>query len=888
MSIEPGAKLGPYEIIAPAGAGGMGEVFKARDTRLDRTVAIKVLGAGSAMNEDLRARFEREAKIISSLNHSHICTLYDIGNEEGRDYLVMEFLEGETLAERLKKGPLPVAEALSIASEVSDALDKAHRQGLIHRDLKPGNVMLTSEGAKLLDFGLAKSQLAGGPIAGVSAITQTTPLTGAGTIMGTMQYMAPELLDGSEADARSDIFAFGVMLYETITGQRAFEAKSQASLIAAIIERTPPPVSHIMPMVPPMLDRIVSKCMDKDPDKRWQSVRDLSDEIRWVAQAGSMAGIPAPLAAKRKLKFTVARTVGAVAILALLAVSYLYYQAANVSVPVLKSFILTDDGVRMSDWANGDVQISPDGTRLVYVARDSSASEASLWVKGMNSLAAQPLKGTEGANLPFWSPDGQYIAFFAGLKLKKVLATGGPVLTICNVSNGRPGVWNTDGTILFTPDHRGPLFTVAAAGGEPTQLTVLDSTENDFTHRYPCFLPDQDHFLFFNRKESGDGGERDAICYSSLSDPTVHHLFYAKSNVAYVDGYILFMRDDILMAQEFDHSGLTLIGDARPLAESVSFSKAFSRGIFSVSQTDELVYRYGQVQSGATLQILDETGQVIDTIGETEPQATFSLSHDGRLAAVEIEDEQATGSDIWIYDLNRNIKRRFTFDKNNDVMPSFTPNDSQIVFTSTRDDSIGIYIKDVYGNSSPRLLVQDSDRQAVWGWTSDMKYMLYSTSSPTTFFDIKIYSTEPGFSDSIYLQTEFIEGATAVSPNDKWVTYSSNESGGFELYVSTFPRHTTKWQISTNGGLFGQWSEDGKRIYFLDKDEMLCRVPVSYTDNNFQVGSIEKLFKVGSVEAYGFGLFADEKRFLVSRGREDNSIDKIVLVHNWVEQLEQK
>lgn len=885
MTIEPGAKLGPYEIIEPAGVGGMGEVFKARDTRLERTVAIKVLPAGSAMNEDLRARFEREAKIISSLNHPHICTLYDIGNEAGRDYLVMEFIEGETLSERLKKGAIPTNEVLSIASEISDALDKAHRQGLIHRDLKPGNVMLTREGAKLLDFGLAKSQFGGGAISGVSAITQTTPLTGAGTIMGTMQYMAPELLDGSVADARSDIFAFGVMLYEMLTGQRAFEAKSQASLIAAIIERTPPPVSHIMPMVPPMLDRIVSKCMDKDPDKRWQSVRDLSDEIRWVAQAGSMAGVPAPLAAKRKLRFTVARAIGAVAIVAFLSVSYLYYQAAHRPQPLLTTMILPDESAKLSDWANGSVLLSPDGTKLVYVASDTSGGDNRLWVRALNSLAAQPLKGTERAYFPFWSPDGEYIAFFSQTKLKKVLATGGPVLTICDVENGRTGCWNKDDIIVYAPNFKGPLYSVPAAGGEPTQLTTLDSANHDYTHRYPFFLPDQDHFLMFDRTESDDGGERDAICYSSLSDPTVHRLFYAKSNAEYADGNILFMRDDILMAQPFDPSSLTLEGNARPLAENVSYNNPFTRGVFSVSQTGHLLYRLGQVNNGATLQIWSDNFNKVDTIGQQELQKTFCLSHDNLTAAVEIDDEQATGSDIWLYDLRRKIKRRFTFGKESEFLPIFTPNDSQIVYGSNNGDTIGIYLKDVYGTSQPELLIATDTRVAPWDWSPDGKYLTYSTFSAGTAFDIFVWTRDPGFTDTVYLQTEFIEGAASVSPDGHWLAYSSNESGEFELYVSTFPKFSSKWQVSTKGGAWAKWTPDGKRLYFIDKDGILCRAEVSYTSNDFQVGSIETLTKIGETEALGFGLYQDESAILISAGEEDKKIDKMVHVFNWIEKL---
>ena len=885
MALDTGLKLGPYEIISAAGAGGMGEVYRATDTRLDRTVAIKILPQTMAVNADLKSRFEREAKAISSLNHPNICTLHDIGNHQGIDYLVMEFLEGETLGQRLQKGPMGIDDILSVAIEICDALEKAHRQGLIHRDLKPGNVMLTKEGAKLMDFGLAKIQM-GTTSAQESQFTQTTPLTGTGTILGTLQYMAPEQLEGEEADARSDIFAFGAILYEMITGMRAFDGKSQATLIAGIIGQEPVSISEIKPMVPPGLDRLVKKCMAKQPEKRWQSAIDLADELRWISRSGSQAGIPAPLAARRKFKFNLARVVGAVAISAVVALGYLYYTEITKPLPVVKSTLLPDMGSELNDFAGGSLCVSPNGKMLTFVAVDSSDNVPRLWVRSLNTLTSLPLKGTDNASFPFWSPDSEYLAFFADGKLKKVLATGGPVLTVCDAISGRPGDWNKDDVIIFTPEYQGPLYTVPAAGGEPVQLTSLDSTNNDFTHRYATFLPDGDHFLFFNRTEANAGGERDAICVGSLSDTTVNHLIFAKSNVAYAGGHILFMRESILMAQPFDPGGLELQGNARPIAEDVSFNDDFSRGVFSVSQNGQLIYRKGEVRTGSILRMYYDDFNLIDTIGEAEDQNSFALSNDNNFVAVEVEESQTTtGSDIWIYDLTRKIKRRFTFGSDSEGFPLWSPDDSQIVFVSDSQSNVGLYLKNTYGTEPARLLVEGTTRMIPWSWTPDGKYIVYSKFTPGNAMDMFIYSFDESFTDTVYLATEFMEGGTRVSPDGRWIAYSSNESGKWEVYVSTFPKHTVKWQVSLKGGGLPKWSPDGRRLYFGDLDEMVNVAEVDGRGETFRVGKVTPLFKMNQTNLPGFEVFNDEKRIIASEIEQDLGFDQMIHVLNWPEEL---
>ena len=486
MAISPGTKLGPYEVLAPLGAGGMGEVYRARDTRLDRTVAIKILPQQLAATAEMRQRFEREARAVSSLNHPHICALYDIGDQDGTEYLVMEYLEGETLARRLEKGPLPLADLLRYAIEIADALDRAHRQGIVHRDLKPGNIMLTKAGAKLLDFGLAKpggAMVLSGETMTVSPAGSRT-LTAEGTIVGTVQYMSPEQLEGKEADARSDIFSFGALLYEMATGKRAFEGKSHASLIAAILEREPAPISQVQPMTPPGLERLVKTCLAKEPEERYQSAHDLKLQLGWIGEAGSQAGVPAPVVSGRKRRLQLAWGVAAVALaaVALLGSALAVRRQSDaplhveVSPPDKVDFDATGD-------FGGPPALSPQGDRIVFSAHGPNSPKA-LWVRPLDSFAAQRLEGSDGAMHPFWSPDGRYIGFFAGGKLNKILATGGPVVSLADALDPRGGSWCSTDVILFAPSYQGGLMQVSAGGGQAIPATTVDAAKHT-THRWP-------------------------------------------------------------------------------------------------------------------------------------------------------------------------------------------------------------------------------------------------------------------------------------------------------------------------------------------------------------------------------------------------------------------
>jgi predicted Ser/Thr protein kinase len=563
MSLQTGTTIGAYEIQGLLGSGGMGEVYRARDTRLDRTVAIKVLQGHLTLDEDVRQRFDREARIISSLNHPHICTLYDVGHQDGMDYLVMEFLEGESLAERLTKGALPLPEVLKISVEIADALDRAHRQGLLHRDLKPGNIMLTKSGAKLLDFGLARAVPPSRSMSDLSSPTMSRPITAEGTIVGTFQYMAPEVLEGKEADARSDIFSFGAVVYEMATGRRAFEGKSQASLIASILKEAPQPLSTLAPLSPPSLDRAVMRCLEKDPEDRWQTVRDLLLDLKWAGEGGSRAGIAAPVAARRKsrerLAWSLAGAGGlAAGLLALLAISW-----APKPPPEIRFFIPTSPEII----GMGTPKVSPDGRYIAYNAADSSGVTR-LWIRPMGSLTAQPLSGTENSQRPFWSPDSRYLGFMAEAKLKKIAVAGGPPQTICDSGSQGDGSWSKDGTILFDNTASDSLRRVPSAGGVPAPASWVDRTRGETGNAWPQFLPDGRHFLFLGLTARP---ESTALKVGDLNSHTSRILAVGNfSRMDFVPGYILYVKDRALLAQPFDAGGLKFNGEPFPVVDDVA------------------------------------------------------------------------------------------------------------------------------------------------------------------------------------------------------------------------------------------------------------------------------------------------------------------------------
>ncbi len=933
-------RLGPYEIVAPLGQGGMGEVYKARDTRLDRTVAIKVLPAALAADPQFRERFDREARAIAALNHPHICTLYDIGeapnpqsqipNPEKVQFLVMEYLEGETLARRLENGPLPLDQALTMAIQIADALATAHGVGITHRDLKPGNVMLTKSGAKLLDFGLAKTTggaqgvgrvlgTAGEPSpkdpAYVPTVLPTTPpnLTAEGTILGTFQYMAPEQLEGKDADARTDIFAFGAVVYEMVTGRKAFEGKSQASLISAIMSSDPPPMASLQPLAPVSLNRVVKKCLAKEPEKRWQSASDLHDELKWIADAGSQAAAGAPgtqlatgattstrsrLGTRERLGWVLLSI--ALALMALGAGAQNYFRRPTtnnsrvefaVSAPEKTTFA----GAGFAAYIPSP-SVSPDGHRLAFVVVGPSGTP-SLWVRALDSSNAQALPGTEGASYPFWSPNGRFIGFFAQGKLKKIDLSGGAPQTLCDVGGGggRAGVegggtWNRDDVIAFAPSIVSPLFRVSATGGQPTALTALDSSRQETAHLWPYFLPDGRHFLYLVRSAmQGTSG----IFVGSIDAKETKRLVSADSAAVYApQGYLLFLTGTDLMAQPFNADRLETTGAPVRVAEGIQFNLVVNNyGAFSVSQNDTLVYRTGPGAPESQLVWLDRMGKQLGQVGAQATLLVPSLSPDESKVAVTI------ANDVWVLDVVRNTSSRLTFD-GTAVIPIWSPDGGHILYRSQRASPGDLYQKLSTGTGTEEALSKSNTQKSPTDWSLDGRFIVYETQDPKTNVDIWALPTsgdrpstssgrpEPaeGRKPFPLLQTESNEQQARISPDGRWIAYTSDETGKPEIYVQSFPAAGGKWQISTAGGADARWRRDGKELFFISTDRKLMAVDVK-ADATIQAGLPHELFDarvsgLTDVRTH-YAVSRDGQRFLVNRLSEGDASSPITVVLNW-------
>jgi len=885
MAWEPGQKLGPYEIIEKAGEGGMGEVFKARDERLSRTVAIKVLPARIAGLADFEQRFEREAKAISSLNHPNICTLYDIGHQDDHDFLVMEYLEGETLAERILKGPISYKDTLQIAVEIANALDSAHRQGLIHRDLKPGNVMLTKEGAKLMDFGLAKLTADETAPEGMTAITQTTPLTGAGTILGTMQYMAPEQLEGQEADARSDIFAFGAMLYEMSTGKRAFEGSSQATLIAAIIERQPAAISTVLPSTPPVFERLVNKCLDKDADKRWQSAADLSDELRWISQAGSEVGLPARVARRRKFKFTLARVVGAVAISLCLVLSYLYFFQPATQVHTNRFMISPTqetNELRSVNWS----RISPNGRLIAFRATDTLGNRM-LWIRPMNSLEPYPLRGTENTQRHFWSPDSKNLAFFRGNQLYKIPVNGGPAQLICETF-GSDGNWGSAGYILFDGRSNDTLKYVSASGGTPQFATAIDTAAGERSSAWPWFLSDGLHFLYIMYTRSGQQlrvGEIGSDDYTVVFDEAAMNLL--ESRVEYChQGFLLFIRDDLLLAQRFDEASHELVGEAKPVAQGVDLTGNAST--FGTSDNGTLLYQYTSSSDVSELIWYDRNGLEIAKVGEPAAYREIALSPDNKKLVFGLWDNQGSNEDLWIRDFRRDLVSRLTFDRPNNTLPEWSP-DQQFIAYSEWHGAIRIRYKRADGQGQAMPLFE-ADSALVGGpshWTKNHGLILNVMGND---LDIQRWNFDSKTMDTL-IASSYRELAASLSDDGRFLLYMSNESGRGEIYVSEIGGQGGRWQISTEGGFMPKWSDDNTEIFYYWRDALMA-VDVNIDESGFEVGLPEVLFSqplnmVGTTAGKRYCVSNDGQRILMNVPLRASSDDRIVVVQNWLQEIEE-
>jgi eukaryotic-like serine/threonine-protein kinase len=894
MSLTSGTKLGPYEIQSPLGAGGMGEVYRARDTRLDRIVAIKILPSHLSENAEAKQRFDREARTISSLNHPNVCTLHDVGHQDGVDYLVMEYLEGETLADRLRKGPIPVEQVLKYGIEICEGLEKAHRSGVVHRDLKPGNIMLTKTGAKLMDFGLAKASIASpNATSGLTATLTTpvgsSPLTAQGTVVGTFQYMAPEQVEGKEADARSDVFAMGAVLYEMVTGKRAFEGKTAASAMAAVLARDPAPISSLRPASPLALERLIKTCLDKDPDERWQTAHDVKLQLKQIAEGGSQAGMSssssdAVLVARGRSNFRYLRW-------ALLVLAIAAALTAGYFAHVPRPAPLVWGGLNLSGelGEEGSFVLSSDGSRLAYVAADSQGRIV-LWVRRLDSPKGQPLDGTEGVEYPFWSADGRNLGFFSDGKLKRIEAAGQNLETVCDAPNGRGGTWNRDGVIVFTPNAVGGLSKVSASGGTPTPVTQASASIN---HRFPHFLPDGRHFLF--TLAYGKSGE-DGIYYASLDSPEIKLVSAGPgSNPEYASGYVLVVRESKLLAQPFDAQRLRVTGEPFLVSDGVRWAFDRRAADFSAAYNGTLVF-LTSVGSGQRLVWLDregkEQGVAVPDIGNpTSGLMAGTLSPGGDRVA--IARARGAGSDIWIYSLKTALGTRLTFTDDFNESPVWSPDGSKIVFTRNLLDHYELRLKSVSGAGDEEVLVKNPGNVIASSWARDGRYLFYGADIFGTTGKVQgmALPTESGSHTAFAaVQTGGNVFAGSFSPDNRWVAYLSDESGRFEVYATTFPAHVGKWQLSAGGvdpAVFPMWTGTGPEteVIFRDMQSHLISVPVRTEGTSLSQGAPRVLLGGRSLASSRFiDVTRDGKRILLGLPQE-NASTPLTLLLNWTENL---
>ena len=878
MALSPGTKLGPYEILSPLGAGGMGEVYRARDTRLDRIVAVKILPTHLSSDSEFKQRFEREARTVSSLNHPHICQLFDVGREGGTDYLVMEFLDGETLAERVRRGPMPLSELLKVGIDVADALAVAHRAGIVHRDLKPGNVILTKAGAKLMDFGLAKPAFAGATgsasaplLSGartMSGPSPVSPLTTAGAIVGTIQYMSPEQIEGKEADARSDIFALGAVFYEMVTGKRAFEGKSQLTVASAILEKDPEPISTLRPNVSPALVHVIDGCLNKDPDQRWQSAADISRELKWISNPTPEAATsPTLRPAKRELVY------GGIAALLLIATIVL---AVKLLTPAhAEQWRLQSDNDKhdVLDAEYAAIQLSADGTKLAFVAADAHSA---IFVRDLRTGKLDQLKGTEGALFPFWSPDGRAIGFFAGEKLRTVSLDQGTVQTLCDSPNGRGGTWNTDGQIVFTPNIGDGLYVVSDSGGSPKAVTP--PTQEARSDRVPFFLPDQKHFLFVEQFISTGTALHASfdILVGSLDGAAPRKVMSGEyDSPQFADGSLLYGRARSLYAQNFSLTSFQVSGKPVKIADDVNTYHGRASASFSVSNSGLLAYRTSPVRF-TELVWLDRSGLVDVTFPATEKGwgGTYDLARDSSKALFCESDQSAIDTcSTWMLDFGSKAFSKLPLELLN----------TQAVFTSGLEAVI-------YVNNAGHLkkytfqsgAIEDFGTvQTEYAWPVDVTpqgEVVLEAQRPQTGNDVTWMTLDPLSKIHDVVATPRDEIGSKLSPNGKWLPYCFDENGVTNLSVATFPAGHPQWQLTTAGGCQPTWSADGHELFFVSGNKGYA---ITVKDpNDFKPVPPQELFEIPA-NITGGGMMPDGKHFLGFRVTGATRGGEINVIVNW-------
>lgn len=882
MTLSAGTRLGPYEITAPLGAGGMGEVYRARDTRLGRTVAIKIVRSDLSTADDLRRRFETEARAISNLNHPHICTLFDVGHEKGVDYLVMEHLEGETLSHRLERGPLPVGEVLRHAMEIAEALDAAHAQGIVHRDLKPGNVMLTESGAKLLDFGLAR--LRGESIRATSSAVSSLPtesveepLTARGMVLGTIHYMAPEQIEGKGIDDRTDIFALGQVIYEMATGRKAFEGSTSAAVAAAILKTEPPSISQVRPDLPPALDHLVHQCLVKNPERRWRSAHDLALQLRWIRDGrlapDGAAQTTARMARRARLGWIAAAFAGLIC-LALVLAGTLSPRAPALG-PTVRFTVDSPEGATVVEPYWSHPALSPDGRSLAFMAFTSG--RPTIWVRPLDGVSSRPLPGTEGGVAPFWSPDGRWIAFFAEGRLKKTQLGSAASQTLCEVPGAAAcGSWSRNGTILFcvreAPPGQNGLYRISDSGGATSRIPIRSARED--APFFPHFLPDGRRFLIGYADSTGAG----VVAVGTLDAPGLEPLadFIPTSRVQYAPpGYLISARENTLVAHRFDAASARVRGEPIPIAENVlQYGDAAS---FSVSESGVLAYRPPGTRA-RWLAWYGRTGRPLETVGGPAAYIAPRISPDGRRFAVVIEDPRTELGRVWIYEIPQGNPARLSDEDIDSYYPIWSPDGRDIALSMPMGGPPNLVLVNL-ATKNVEVIAPSPDRlQGACDWSSDGRVIAYAERDPKSGIDL--WSVSPGGDRRPVpiLRTRFQEDEARFSPDSRWITYSSDESGQFEVYIQPFPGPGEKRRVSSAGGSIPCWSGDGKEIFYVTPGRDLMSVPMDGA-SGLPTGPPRLLFRVTS-QVRGYDVSKDGERFLIARDAE-TSQPPIHVVVNW-------
>ena len=875
MSLDPGTRLGPYEVLGAidSGVAEPSARYKASDTRVNRVVSLQVLPPELSTPE-MKARLESDARTISSLNHPNICALVDVGHHEpSTDFVVAEFVEGDTLAERLKRGPLPIAEAIAIAIAIADSLDKAHRKGIVHGGLNPATVLLTAGGPKLLDFGVARlKEESHAPVASSIAATRTSLPSLSAAPAFTARYLAPELFAGAQADARSDIFAVGTILYEMIAGRPAFQEKTLALLMAAIQSVEPDPISKLQPATPPALDHIIKRCLSKNPHQRLQTAWDLMTQLRWVAEGGSQIGIPVPATGRRNQDWVVWAAVAAVSMLAAgLAPSAAARFHAAPEPMVARFFAPSVPSIGATP-----VLISPDGRWVIASAGGTGAPGIS-GVR-LNAVTAQLLIKQNILYQPFWSADSQWIAFFDDGKLKKGDVSGGPPQIICDAPPPiGTGTWKREGVILFS--GAGLIQRVLAAGGQPAAVTELDKSKQETEHLAPSFLPDGRHYLFLAV------GAESAIYVGSLDSKERKRLLVSDSRAIYASGYVLFNRGNAVFAQPFDTNKLSLTGEPIRVADGVplGLTSPYSNpsigrfASFSASQTGVLVFRTSpnatDQAAGAgesrSFSFYDRGGARGPSLGVPGPYAGVDLSPDGKRFVVHRHD--GAGGDNWVYTMADGRTQRLTFDATQDNQsPVWSPDGMRIAFSSRRNDKWGIYTKLADGTGTEDLITASEALKVPMSWSPDGKLLVYSQIGlGGDVWAVPVTGDRKPFA---LLQTQFNERFPQVSPDGKWLAYTSNETQRDEIYVKPFPDGPGKWQVSVDGGLMPRWRHDSRELYFISAPNIMA-ADIRVTGSSFEAGVPQALFPLGATpnaavnhNSYSsYAVASDGRSFLLSQ-----------------------